>query len=52
MNEILPEMVAAGMEAFAESERQEFGITETVIAIWLAMEAVRQVSELPVETVH
>ena len=49
---LYPEMVTAGIEAFAESERQELDIQQTVIAIWMAMEAVRQVSELPAATVH
>lgn len=43
---ILPEMVLAGMEALAESKVRELSADDTAIAVYLAMEAVRQVAIL------
>lgn len=56
MNEtvILPEMLSAGMEALAECEQREFNKHDTVIAIYLAMEAIREIAAMRkrYESVH
>lgn len=43
---VLPEMLAAGMEALRESEAREFEAADTVIAVYLAMEAIKAMALL------
>lgn len=41
---ILPEMLTAGIEALAECEVRHFSNQDTVIAIYLAMEAIKEIA--------
>lgn len=56
MNEtiLLPEMVHAGVEAWREAEIQEFDVVQSVVAIYLAMAAVKAIAEMrrPQESIH
>lgn len=51
---ILPEMLQAGIEALSECEARAFTNVDTVIAVYLAMVTVLEISEMrkQVETVH
>lgn len=41
---ILPEMLAAGMEALRECESREYEEADVVIAVYMAMEAVKMIA--------
>lgn len=43
---ILPEMLTAEMEALAECEARNFSNQDTVIAVYLAMEAIREIAAM------
>lgn len=51
---ILPEMLSAGIEALVECEARDFNNHDTVIAVYLAMEAIREISVMRrhYESVH
>ena len=51
---LLPEMVQAGAETVIECHQRRLGNTEIAVAVYLAMEAIREISELKQEnaTVH
>mgnify|MGYP001617718477 CR=1 FL=1 len=51
---LLPEMVQAGAEAYIEVNARHLMATESAVAIYLAMEAIREIAELKQEnaTVH
>lgn len=51
MNIYFPEeMLAAGQQAFRETEGMD--AEQRVVLIYLAMEAVKEILNIPVETVH
>ena len=51
---LLPEMVMAGAEAYIEVNNKKLLASESAVAIYLAMEAIREIAELKQEnsTVH
>ena len=51
---ILPEMLAAGVEALAESKKKRLDKGNTAIAVYLAMRAVEEIARMKQaeETVH
>lgn len=54
MNEtvILPEMLQAGLEALAECKKRKFNARDTVIDVYLAMEAIREIAAMRLKSVH
>lgn len=51
---LLPEMVQAGAETVIECSQRRIGATEVAVAVYLAMEAIREIAELKREneTIH
>ena len=51
---LLPEMVQAGAEAYAECYARLYPPTDIAVAVYLAMEAIREIYEMrdTPETVH
>lgn len=49
---IFPEMIVAGKEALGEGRENGLDDAQICIVIYLAMEAIREMSQMPQETVH
>lgn len=49
---VMPEMLEAGVEMFAECREQGLGDAETCLAIYNAMEAIRAIAEVKAGAVH
>lgn len=49
---ILPEMLEAGREALLEAKKAGLGDEQVALAVYMAMEAVREMALLKVETIH
>ena len=51
---LLPEMIQAGVEAYSECRARQYESYDIVIAIYLSMEAIREISDMrkQYETVH
>ena len=51
---ILPEMIQAGAEAYLECKNRRYQATQIAVAVYLAMEAIREIAEMRQdnETVH
>lgn len=51
---LLPEMVQAGAEAYVECRERQLRDVDIAVAVYLAMEAIREIAELKQEnaTVH
>lgn len=54
MSELIPEMITSGVEQMVECENEECDIYQTVVRVYLAMEAIRAIAEMKKEkeTVH